>query len=100
LLIKPQYALSYNKSPSHSNWVAWELTKVNYGTSDRQDDFRPDHYLPAVWSLVKTSDYTGSGFDQGHLCPLTDRTFTLEDNSANCLMTNIIPKALELNREA
>lgn len=75
----------------HANWVAWELTKVDFGTSDRQDDFRPDPYLPAGWYRGKTSDYTGSGFDRGHLCPSADRTFTLEDNSATFLMTNIIP---------
>jgi endonuclease G, mitochondrial len=100
LMVKSQYALSYNKSLGHANWVAWELTKVNFGTSDRQDDFRPDTYLPTSWYHVKTSDYTNSGFDRGHLCPSADRTFTLEDNSATFLMTNIIPQAPELNREA
>jgi endonuclease G len=100
LMVKPQYALSYNKSLGHANWVAWELTKVNFGTSDRQDDFRPDPYLPAGWYQVRTSDYTGTGFDRGHLCPSADRTFTPDDNSATFLMTNIIPQAPQLNREA
>ena len=100
LMMKPQYALSYNKSLGHANWVAWELSKVNFGTADRQDDFRPDTYLPAGWYRVRTSDYTNSGFDRGHLCPSADRTFTLEDNSATFLMTNIIPQAPELNRGA
>jgi len=99
-MLKPQYALSYNKSLGHANWVAWELTKENFGTSDRQDDFRPDPSLPVGWYHARTSDYTNSGFDRGHLCPSADRTFTPQDNSATFLMTNIIPQAPELNREA
>jgi endonuclease G, mitochondrial len=100
LLIKPQYTLSYNKSKAHANWVSWELTKAYIGTSDRQNDFRPDQALPTNYYKVTTNDYTNSGFDRGHLCPSADRTATVEDNSATFLMTNIIPQAPELNRES
>lgn len=100
LILKPQYSLSYNRSKGHANWVAWELTKDWLGSSDRQDNFRPDPALPAGWYRVVSSDYTNSGFDRGHLAPSADRTRTDEDNSATFLMTNIIPQAPQLNREA
>lgn len=100
LVIKPQYSLSYNKAKGHPNWVSWELSKDWLGASDRQNDFRPDQTLPATWYGVKPSDYTNSGFDRGHLCPSADRTKNDADNSATFLMTNMIPQAPELNREA
>jgi endonuclease G, mitochondrial len=100
LLIKPQYTLSYNKAKAHANWVSWELNNTYLGTADRQNDFRPDPALPIDYYKVTTNDYTNSGFDRGHLCPSADRTASIEDNSATFFMTNIIPQAPELNREA
>jgi endonuclease G, mitochondrial len=100
LMVKHQYALSYNKTKRHANWVSWELSKMWMGDVDRQDDFRPDNTLPLDWYKALPSDYTNSGFDRGHLCPSADRTKTDNDNSATFLMTNIIPQAPKLNRES
>ena len=92
LMFKPQYSLSYNRSKATANWVAWRLDSSWIGSADRQDDFRPDPALPAGWYQVTTSDYTGSGYDRGHLTPSGDRTRSIEDNSATFLMTNIMPQ--------
>ncbi|GAB3164326.1 DNA/RNA non-specific endonuclease [Telluribacter humicola] len=100
LMLKNQYALSYNRAKGHANWVAWELSPEWLGGSDRQDNFRPDPELPAGWYKVVPSDYTNTGFDRGHLCPSADRTSSDANNVATFLMTNIIPQAPELNREA
>lgn len=100
LIVKPQYALSYNRAKGHANWVAWELSQKWLGSSDRQNDFRPDPILPASWYKVTPNDYTNSGFDRGHLCPSADRTNSVDNNSSTFLMTNMIPQAPELNREA
>lgn len=100
LIVKPQYALSYNRSKGHANWVAWELSQKWLGTSDRQNDFRPDPILPVSWYKVTPNDYTNSGFDRGHLCPSADRTNSVDNNSSTFVMTNMIPQAPELNREA
>jgi endonuclease G len=100
LLTKPQYALSYNRSKGHANWVAWELSKTWLGTIDRQNDFRPDDSLPQGWPKILPNDYSNSGFDRGHLCPSADRTNSTTSNSTTFLMTNMIPQAPELNREA
>ncbi len=98
LLEKPQFAVSYNRSLGHANWVAWHLGDSDLGAADRQDDFRPDPALPAGWEAARRSDYDNSGFDRGHLCPSADRTATPADNSATFLMTNIVPQAPNLNR--
>ncbi|HEV7349712.1 DNA/RNA non-specific endonuclease [Telluribacter sp.] len=100
LMIKKQYAISYNRGKGHANWVAWELSPDWLGGTDRQDSFRPDPDLPAGWYKPVPSDYTNTGFDRGHLCPSADRSSTEADNLATFLMTNIIPQAPELNREA
>lgn len=100
LLAKPQYALSYNRSKGHANWVAWEVSAAWLGSIDRQNDFRPDDSLPQGWPKISPNDYTNSGFDRGHLCPSADRTQSAADNSSTFLMTNMIPQAPELNREA
>ncbi|HEX6185962.1 MAG TPA: DNA/RNA non-specific endonuclease, partial [Pyrinomonadaceae bacterium] len=62
------------------------------GSTSRQDDFRADTSLPAGWYQVQGSDYSGSGFDRGHMTPSADRTKTVADNSATFLMTNMIPQ--------
>ncbi|WP_341528159.1 DNA/RNA non-specific endonuclease [Nostoc sp. UHCC 0302] len=98
LLNKSQYAVSYNNSTRIPNWVSWQLNGYWLGSAPRQDDFRPDTSLPAAWYRVTSSDYSGSGFDRGHMTASADRTRTVTDNSATFLMTNIIPQAPDNNQ--
>lgn len=100
LMVKPQYSLSYNRSRATANWVAWRLDTSWIGTADRQDDFRPDPALPAGWYQVTDTDYSGSGYDRGHMTPSGDRTRTVADNSATFLMTNIVPQLAANNQGA
>ena len=72
LMIKPQYALSYNRSKGTANWVSWELNKSWLGKVDRQNDFRSDETLPSGWERVTPSAYSGSGYDKGHIAPSGD----------------------------
>ena len=92
LMQKPQYSLSYNRSKATANWVAWRVDSSWIGPGQRQDDFRPDTTLPAGWYQVTDQDYSGSGYDRGHMCPSGDRTRSNADNSATFLMTNMIPQ--------
>jgi endonuclease G len=92
LMVKPQYTLSYNRSRATANWVAWRLDSSWIGSAPRQDDFRPDPTLPAGWYQVTGTDYSGSGYDRGHMVPSADRTRSVADNSATFLMTNIVPQ--------
>ncbi len=93
LMDKPQYVLSYNRSRATSNWVSWYLNSSSRGSAPRQNDFRADNTLPSGWYQVDDNDYSGSGFDRGHMTPSADRTSTIPDNSATFLMTNMIPQA-------
>lgn len=98
LMIKNQYVLSYNRDRGEPNWVSWHLSADWLGSAPRQNDFRADTTLPAGWYRVQATDYSGSGFDRGHMCPSADRTLTITDNSATFLMTNMIPQAPDNNQ--
>ncbi len=98
LMVNNAYALSYNNSRGTANWVAWRITESDFGAAERQNDFRPDPNLPKNFRRVTPADYTGSGFDRGHLCPSADRSSSPEANSATFFMTNITPQVPELNR--
>ena len=98
LLEKNQYDMSYHRDRGIPNWVAWHLDTSWIGTTNRQDDFRPDTSLPAGWYQVLDTDYSGSGFDRGHHCPSGDRTNTVPDNSATFFMTNMMPQAANNNQ--
>jgi endonuclease G len=98
LMVKPQYVLSYNNKTHTANWVSWQLNRSWIGTADRQDNFRPDDALPDAWYKVRPNDYTGSGYDRGHITPSADRTRNEADNSSTFLMTNMMPQVPEVNR--
>ncbi|MBS1797024.1 MAG: DNA/RNA non-specific endonuclease [Acidobacteria bacterium] len=98
LMTKAQYSLSYNRSTATPNWVAWRLDSTWVGSAPRQDDYRPDPALPAGWYQVQDNDYSGSGYDRGHMCPSGDRTRSIPDNSATFLMTNFVPQLAANNQ--
>jgi len=93
LMMKLQYALSYNNTRRIPNWTSWHLDSTWRGSAARQDDFRNDTTLPPGFNQVQGTDYSGSGFDRGHMCPSADRTSSVPDNSATFLMTNMVPQA-------
>ncbi len=98
LMVKSTYAESYHRDNRRPNWTSWHLDSTWLGSTPRQDDFRPDTTLPSGWYQVTGSDYSGSGYDRGHMCPSGDRTKTVADNSSTFLMTNMIPQAPDNNQ--
>ena len=92
LMEKPQYSMSYSRDNGGPNWVSWHLDTSWLGSAPRQDDFRADTTLPTGWYRVQATDFSGSGFDRGHMCPSADRTITVAANSSTFLMTNMIPQ--------
>jgi endonuclease G, mitochondrial len=97
LIVRPQYALSYNRSKGIPNWVSWQLNAGWLGELPRIP-FQADVSLPQDWYQVQPSDYNGSGFDRGHMTPAADRDRTEADSKAVFLMTNILPQAPDNNQ--
>ncbi len=99
LLVKSQYVLSYNNSKGMANWVSWHLSSAWKGSAARCNCFTTDATLPAGYFMASTSNYTGTGFDRGHLCPSDDRDGSDTDNAATFKMSNISPQAPVLNEQ-
>jgi endonuclease G, mitochondrial len=99
LIIRPQYALSYNSELNVPNWVAWNLHRGWFGDVPRFGNFIQDTSLPAEFYRVKHGDYTGSGYDRGHMVRSEERTATAEDNKSTFLLTNIMPQTPTLNQQ-
>jgi endonuclease G len=99
LIERPQYVLSYNARTRTPNWVSWELKKGDIGNA-RRAAFGPDPALPkGVIARVTPGDYTGSGFDRGHMCPAKDRSATVADQAEVFYMTNIVPQSPASNQK-
>ena len=95
LMMKQQYALSYNNDRGTSNWTSWHLdSSWVTNVTDRLNDFRSDDTLPASFKHVSSGyNFATYAFDRGHMTPSADRTSSIADNSATFLMTNMIPQA-------
>ena len=96
--MKSGYVLSYNGSTKNPNWVSWELNSSYLGSAPRQDDFRSDSTLPVSVAQASLADYSGSGYDRGHMAPSADRTLTVAANSETFYLTNMVPQAGNNNR--
>jgi DNA/RNA endonuclease G (NUC1) len=97
LIRRAQYALDYSDNNGDPNWVSWNLTSGDVGSSGRSS-FIPDPDLPSGFYALVTGDYTGSGYDRGHMCPSADRTITTTDNQIVFYMSNIIPQTADNNQ--
>ena len=100
LMVKPYFTLSYNSDNGTPNWVSWRVALSDLGDAPRKQLFDPDSSLPPGFTVVTHKDYSGSGFDRGHMCPHSDRAANTDMSFATFVMTNIIPQAPNVNRKA
>lgn len=92
------YTLSYNEQNEQANWVYYTLTDsmVLNGGAERSNKFKVDKLVET--GSAKTSDYTSSGYDRGHLCPAADMGFNPEAMAESFFMSNISPQFPGFNR--
>jgi endonuclease G, mitochondrial len=96
-LVNNFMVICYNRDRGIPNWVAWRVAKADLGSLNREDAFRPDDRLPKGWTRITPSDYTGSGYHRGHLCPNADRYGSREAADSTFVMTNMTPQTGDLN---
>lgn len=97
LLRRPEFVLSYSPQRGGPNWVAWHLRRADFGDAPRCNCFAADTALPRGVYRVVSSDYSGSGYDRGHLVRSEERTAGAAANAATFLMTNVLPQTHDLN---
>lgn len=98
ILKRSNYTVSYNRNWNLPNWVAWELNKdETRGKNNRNEEFTSDPDLPKD-NQVESWDYSGSGYDRGHMCPAGDNHFDAKAMNESFYMSNICPQDHELNK--
>ncbi len=93
------YSVSYNKMTRLPNWVMWELTgdHVMQRKEGVWHEYREDIDVAEEFRAT-LSDYAGSGYDRGHMCPGGDCNWNDEGRDETFLLTNICPQNPNLNR--
>jgi endonuclease G len=97
LLVHPQYVASFDSQRKNPRWTSWELTTAWLGSSGRSPAFKADSLLPQTVPQPINSDFTGSGYQRGHICPSGDRTDSVTDNESTFVFTNVVPQTAESN---
>ena len=92
------YSVGYCDARRNPLWVAYRLMDVDgeVEIADRPEAFETD---PRTVARVEHKDYTGSGYDRGHLAPnfAIARCFGPEAQAETFLMSNIVPQRHALN---
>ncbi len=99
LMVKPQFALSYNERKGTPNWVSYYLKRADMGRAPRPQGFSPDSDLPKGFHRVFPGDYfyNATNLTRGHMCPSSHRNNTEANARSTFVMTNMVPQTEELN---
>jgi len=91
------YTVNYNTTRNVANYVEYTLTKTEVleERAKRKNNYRPD---PLLLVSPRSSDYTRSGYDRGHLAPAEDFDYSKRAMSESFYMSNISPQELWFNR--
>lgn len=98
LIVRDSSVISYNNSRGTANWIAWRTSRRDLGNSIPRPMFEPDPDLPREFRRIGYYDYSGSGYDRGHLVPAADRFGQREQFRHTFYLTNIIPQTSDLNQ--
>ena len=98
LVVGDGSAFSYNNSRGTINWISWKTTRADLGDSIDRPDFHPDPRLRSNFRHVGYFDYSGGGYDRGHMVPSADRFADARLNEETFMMTNIVPQTAALNQ--
>ncbi len=86
------YSLEWDCEKRANRWTCYEMYKDNSVKNvTRNDNFREDPDIPTKYQTT-LSDYKGSGYSRGHLCPSSDRLCSLEQNSQTFYLSNMQPQ--------
>jgi len=98
IIYHKNYTLRYEEKYELPAWVAYKLRgEYTKGRADRSENqFVPDRKVKEGSAL--STDYTGSGYDRGHMVPAGDFKCCQEMMNETFFMSNICPQMPDLNR--
>lgn len=99
LVEKTYFAFSYVEEHEQAEWVAYVLTdKMTINNVKRNNNFREDYEITT--GSASLSDYRGSGYDRGHMCPGGDMYFNYKAMDETFVLSNMSPQIGEgFNRD-
>jgi endonuclease G len=98
ILTNNAYRVGYDEIMRNPAWVAYKLRRV---VKDAPMGERPESFETDLRTIaqVASSDYTGSGYDRGHMAPNWGiaHCYGLDAQRQTFLMSNIVPQRHRLN---
>ena len=86
------FSLEWSYTDKANRWTCYQLHSGNLLSNvKRKDAFKEDPEIPEQYRS-KLSDYSGSGFSRGHLCPSSDRLCSQEQNGQTFYLSNMQPQ--------
>ena len=98
ILVNKAFVTSYNKDTRNPNWSSWKLTSEHTDgiySRDNESFFEDER---VVTPRAVPSDYRGSGYDRGHMCPAADNRWDKTAMHESFAMTNVCPQDRDLNK--
>lgn len=91
------YHVTYDYSLGIPVYISYDVTPGDLGNVKRKKSwtFRQDTRLPKP--RVKSSDYTNSGYQRGHMCPAASRSASVKAIKETFSMANVAPQVPALN---
>jgi endonuclease G, mitochondrial len=98
LLDKQYFVVCYDRAHKVPEWVGYALTteEALSKAAGRQGSFRADSALPRG-ARAENADYSGSGYDKGHMAPANDFTRGVAAMKATFVLTNSVPQKHGVN---
>lgn len=94
VLCRTGYLVSYHTGHRTPSWVLEVLTSDRFVKNVTRSNrpFVPDPDVKQAGKTAVTGDYTGSGFDRGHMSPAADNTWLEEAMAESFYLSNIAPQ--------
>ena len=97
IIFNRHYVIGYSYYFRQAKW-ALEIVDPDNPGLERLDNFRPDYRIPEIFR-ADLVDYTGSGYDRGHLIASANQRETELQNSETFLLSNMSPQKPQFNRK-
>lgn len=103
LLDHGAFKVYYDTDTRLAKYVVYPLSKeqLSNRSASRKNKFKVDPLLEEMnLPRVSPAEYKKSGYDQGHLAPAADFSWSQKANDETFVMSNMVPQKTKLNRGA